>query len=146
MATATIDKKIETAYKKSEEIYNKPFTWQEKVDELLDRMNALNKMLTTLQGVLLKITFEIERDMDGFKQSQMAPDAIRKLVSVSARILNIVHKSDLYPGVKTTYHALKQEVSYLNELAHSRKVSLQLDKDNDMENIIESTLRAARGK
>lgn len=144
MSTATIDLKIKTACKESQALYKKEPTWQEKVDNLLDRMNALNKMLVAFQRVLLKITFEIERDMEGFKKSENAPANIKKLVAVSVKILNLVHKSDLYPGVKTTYHTLKQEISYLNELVHDRKVSIELEADDEMKNIIQSTLSAAK--
>lgn len=146
MSTATIDLKIETAYRESQVLYKKEQTWQEKVDKLLDRMNALNRMLTALHSLLLKLTFEIERDMDGFKQSKHAPANIKKLVTITAKLLNTVRQSDLYPGVKTTYHTLKEEVSYLNELLHDRQVSLELDEDDEMKSIIEATLSAPKRK
>ncbi|MFN8322269.1 MAG: hypothetical protein U0T74_06375 [Chitinophagales bacterium] len=146
MATATIDLKIETAYKKSEALYRKKQIWQEEVDELLDRMNALNKVLTIFHELLLKLSFDIERDMDSFKKSENAPANIKRLVAVSAKLLKLVYHSDLYPGVKTTYRTLKQEVSYLNELVHDRAVSIELEKDDEMKSIIESTLSATKRK
>lgn len=146
MATATIDLKIQTAYKESQVLYKQEPSWQEKVDKLLDRMNALNRLLIGLHGVVLRLTFEIERDMDGFKNSNTAPKAIKKLVEGGIKMLAKVRASDLYPGVKTTYHTLKQEISYLNELVHDRKVSLELDEDEEMKSIIESTLSAAKRK
>ncbi len=144
MAVATIDSKIETAFRQSQTFSKEEMSWQEKVDKLLDRMNALNRLLTGLHGVVLKLTFEIERDMDGFKKSKIAPEAIKKLVAGATRTLNKVYKSDLYPGVKTTYHTLKQEISYLNELVHDRKVSIELDEDDEMKSIIESTLNTIK--
>jgi hypothetical protein len=146
MAAATIDLKIKTAYKESEALYKKEATWQQKVDNLLDRMNALNKALISLHSVLLKLSFEIERDMEGFKKSRLAPSSIKKVVAISVKILNKIHRSDLYPGVKTTYYTLKQEISYLNELVNDRKVSLELEEDDEMKSIIESTLSAAKRK
>ncbi len=146
MATATIDLKIQTAYKESQVLYKREPTWQEKVDSLLDRMNALNRLLIGLHGVVLRLTFEIERDMDGFKNSKGAPKAIKKLVEDAMKMLAKVRATDLYPGVKTTYHTLRQEVSYLNELVHDRKVSLELDEDDEMKSIIETTLSAAKRK
>ncbi len=146
MATTTIDLKIETACKKSEALYKRKPTWQEEVDDLLDRMNALNKVLNTFHALLLKLTFDIERDMDGFKKSKHAPTNIKRLVAISVKILNLVQRSKLYPGVKTTYHTLKQEISYLNELVHDRQVSLELDEDDEMKSIIEATVSAAKRK
>ena len=146
MATATIDLKIESAYKSSKALYKKEQTWQEKVDSLLDRMNELNTMLTSFHTLLLKLTFEIERDMDSFKESKNAPSNIKKILEISVKLLNSVKKSDLYPGVKTNYYTLKQELSYLNELAHDRLISINLDKDEEMQSIIEATINAAKPK
>jgi len=146
MNDMAIDIKIDTANRKSESLYKKKTSWQQDVDSLLDRMNELNKLLTDLHALLLNITFEIERDMTGFKKSKMAPAGIKKLVAVSIKILNQVHRSTLYPGVKTTHHTLKQEISYLNELIADRSVSIALDNDSEMKEIIQSTLQAANRK
>ena len=146
MSIATIDLKIQTAFKESEALYKRETTWQEKVDSLLDRMNELSGLMDCLKSVLLRLTFEIERDMDGFSKSQQGPIVMKKLVSISIKMLNAIRKSDLYPGVKTSYTNLKQEISYLNELLHDRKVSLELEDDDEMKSIIESTLSASRQK
>ena len=146
MSTATIDLKIDTAYKKSESLYKAKTTWQQNIDTMLDRMNDLNRLMTDLHTVLLHITFEIERDMAGFKKSKAAPLAVKKLVATSIKILNRIHRSTLFPGVKTTYHILHQEISYLNELVEDRATAISLDNDDEMKEIIKSTVKAARRK
>lgn len=146
MSVATIDTKIKSACKRSESLYNAEPTWQEKVDHLLDRMNLLNGFLDSYRELLLMLTFEIERDMDGFRKSEAAPKNIKKLVAISVKILNKIHKSDLYPGVKTTFHKLKQEISYLNELVHDRDLSIKLAADKEMDEIIKTTISAANRK
>jgi hypothetical protein len=146
MSVATLDIKINSAYKQSENLYKREQSWQEQIDSLLDRMNALNGFLDSYRELLLKLTFEIERDMDGFRNSQNAPIIIKKLVAVSIKALNRIQKSDLYPGVKTTFHKLRQEISYLNELVHDRKVSIELMNDEEMDEIIQTTLTAANRK
>jgi hypothetical protein len=144
MSVATIDLKIDTTYQKSVAIHKANTSWQKDIDSLLDRMNELNEYLTTLHGLLLGLTFEIERDMDGFKKSQAAPVKLSKLVRICVKMLNVVKSSDLYPGVKTTYSTLRQEISYLNELIADRKVSKDLDADEEMQDIIKATIKAAK--
>ncbi len=145
-AAAAIDLKIETTYKKSLAVHKNQANWQKDIDNLLDRMNELNEYLTNLHGLLLNLTFEIERDMAGFKASKIAPDVLKKLVQLSAKMLNLVKKSDLYRGVKTTYATLRQEVSYLNELAADRMISAELDTDEDFATIAKATIKAAKHK
>ncbi len=144
MSVATIDLKIQTAYKESEALARKELNWQEKIDNLLDRMNELSGFMDGMKNVVLRLTFEIERDMEGFRKSKQAPVLMKKLVKLSVGMLNVIRKSDLYPGVKTSYANLKQEISYLNELLHDREVSLALEEDDEMKNIIQSTLTAAK--
>ncbi|MFN8276467.1 MAG: hypothetical protein U0T84_03210 [Chitinophagales bacterium] len=146
MESTTIDLKISSAYQQSEALCKRKPRWQDDVDNLLDRMNDLNKMLVSLHRVLLQLTFEIERDMEGFKRSETAPVIIKKLVALSTRAMNLVRQSDLFPGVKTTYRILKQEINYLNELLHDRSVSIALDEDEVMEEIVRSTISAVKAK
>jgi hypothetical protein len=146
MSDTAIDIKIDSAYRKSESLYKAKTTWQQDIDTLLDRMNELNRLMTDLHTLLLNITFEIERDMKGFKESKMAPRSIKKIVSNSVKILNRVQRSVLYPGVKTTYYTLHQEISYLNELVVDRSVGISLDTDAEMAEIIKGTIKAANRK
>lgn len=142
----TIDLKIENAYKQSEALSKLKPTWQEGVDDLLDRMNELTKMMDALGRIVLKVNFEIERDMSGFRNSKNGHIVLKKVIALSIKMMNAIRKSDLYPGVKTAYANLKQELSYLNELINDRKVSLELEEDDEMKNIIQSTLSAAKRK
>lgn len=143
--TTAIERKISTASKQSEDILRKDTkSWQEEVDGMLDRMNELNSLLTGLQKVMLFLTFEIERDFQDFKKSEFAGKELKKVVKLLVHFLNDVYKSDLYPGVKSTYHTLKKEVSYLNELLNDSKVSEELDQDEEMQNLIKATLKASK--
>lgn len=142
MTTATIDRKIETAYKESEALSKQQPTWQEEVDNLLDRMNELTKWMGHLERIVLRINFEIERDMAGFKKSDKGYLILEKFIALSFKMMNVIRKSDLYPGVKTAYANLKQELAYLNELIADRKIALELEEDDEMEKIIEATIKA----
>lgn len=142
MTTAAIDRKIETAYKQSEVLSKQHPTWQEEVDNLLDRMNELTKWMGTLERIVLRINFEIERDMAGFKKSDKGYLILEKFIALSFKMMNVIRKSDLYPGVKTAYANLKQELAYLNELIADRKIALELEEDDEMKKIIEVTLKA----
>lgn len=142
MTTAAIDRKIETAYKQSEALSKQHLTWQEDIDSILDRMNELTKWMGTLERIVLRINFEIERDMDGFRKSEKGYVLLEKFIAISFKMMNAIHKSDLYPGVKTAYANLKQELTYLNELIVDRKVALELEDDDEMKKIIEATLKA----
>jgi sugar phosphate isomerase/epimerase len=146
MSAATIDIKIAATYKQSEVLYKAKSTWQKDIDDMLDRMNELNSYLTSLHKLLLSLTFNIEHDMKGFKQSITAHKNLGQLVALCVKMLNVVRKSDLYPGVKTSYHSLKEEISYLNELANDRKVALELEADSEMGDIINATIKAAKRK
>lgn len=139
--TTAIERKISTASRQSEDIIRKDTrSWQEKVDRMLDRMNELGSHLTTLHKVVLYLTFEIERDFQNFKKSDSAKTDLKNLVRLLIPFLNAVRKSDLYPGVKSTYRTLKSEVSYLNELLSDSKVSDELDQDEDWQNLIKASL------
>ena len=138
----SIDKKINTAQEKSELLFKQKSTWQEKVDSLLDRMNELNGLLMPLHTVLLNLTIEIERDFIGFKQSKIAPDSLKKINLITAKLLSLVRKSDLYPGVKTTYYLIKQENNYLRELLADRTTSNELEEDSEMLEIMKDTIKA----
>jgi hypothetical protein len=140
----SIDKKINTAQEKSELLYKQnkqKTTWQQKVDSLLDRMNELNGLLMPLHIVLLNLTIDIERDFIGFKQSQLAPSSLKKINQITAKLLALVRKSDLYPGVKTTYYLIKQENNYLRELLADRATSKELAEDAEMTEIMKETIR-----
>ncbi len=139
--TTAIERKISTASKQSEAIIRKDHqSWQEKVDRMLDRMNELGSHLTTLHKVVLFLTFEVERDFENFKKSDVARTDLKNLVRLLVPFLTVVRKSDLYPGVKSTYSTLKGEVSYLNELLSDSKVSDELDQDEEWQNLIKASL------
>lgn len=143
--TTAIERKISTASRQSEDIIRKDQrSWQEKVDRMLDRMNELGSHLTTLHKVVLFLTFEIERDFENFKKSDSARTDLKNLVKLLVPFLDSVYKSDLYPGVKSMYHTLKKELSYLNELLNDSKVSEELDQDDEMQNLIKATLKASK--
>ena len=143
MSSLTIDSKLNTAKRQSELLYKKKQTWQEKVDDLLDRMNSLNAVLTELHSMLLGLNFEIERDFKGFKESQHAPEIIGETTNLVARILILVRKSDLYPGVKTMFASLREEIRYLRELAEDRNTSLDLEKDPEIDDIRDRFLKTS---
>ncbi len=144
MSTNTIDLKIDSARKQSELLYKKKNNWQEEVDSLLDRMNELGALLSKIHTLLLSLNFEIERDSKNFKESKNAPEAIKALTTTISKILILVRKSNLYPGVKSIYSTIKIENSYLRELLHDRNVGIELDSDDDMKNIISQTLNAVK--
>lgn len=143
MSSLTIDSKLNTAKRQSELLYKKKQTWQEKVDGLLDRMNSLNTVLTELHSILLGLNFEIERDFKGFKESQHAPEIIGETTNLVAKILILVRKSDLYPGVKTMFASLREETRYLRELVEDRNTSLDLEKDPDIDDIMDRFLKTS---
>lgn len=142
MTATAIDRKIETAYRESEALSKQQPTWQEQIDSLLDRMNDLTKLMLSLERIVLKINFEIERDMESFRKSEKGHLVLQKIISLSFKMMTAIRKSDLYPGVKTAYANLKQELSYLNELISDRKVSLELEGDDEMNEIVKATIKA----
>ncbi len=144
MSAETIDLKINSARTKTESIYKGEHTWQDDIYSLLDRMNELNEILGKLQSLLLGLTFELERDSEGFKKSQNAPEGIKSVTTNISKILILIRKSDLYPGVKTIYGTIKAENNYLKELLHDRDISIQLDSDIEMQEVISATLSAAK--
>lgn len=145
MSATTIELKIASARKQSEILYKKDnSSWQQKVDSLLDRMNELNGLLGQVHTLLLSLNFELERDSIGFKESQNAPEGLKALTTVISKILILVRKSDLYPGVKTIYSTIKCENNYLRELLQDRKIGMELDEDPEMKQIIAETIKAAK--
>ncbi|MBS1634598.1 MAG: hypothetical protein JST26_01660 [Bacteroidetes bacterium] len=146
MSIITIDSKILKAKEQSEFLFKQKATWQEQVDDLLDRMNELNRLLTHLHSILLNLSFELERDFSNFKQSHIAPEGIKSITVVTSKILRLVRKSDLYPGVKSTYSSIKQENDLLKELLHDRQIGLELDLDAEMQKIISDSLKVAKRK
>lgn len=140
--TTTIDKKLISAQEKSNILLKRKTTWQQDVDSLLDRMNELNGLLMQLHAILLNLTIEIERDFNDFKKSQVAPDAIKNITLLAAKLLAVVRKSDLYPGVKTTYYLIKQENNYLRELWADSVTSNELNEDAEMTQILNDTVKA----
>ncbi|MBS1592908.1 MAG: hypothetical protein JST90_01200 [Bacteroidetes bacterium] len=144
MSVATLDIKTQRACAEAKSLYTKKELWETDIDDLLDRMNELNKLLTALHSILLNITFEVERDMDGFKRSDVAKTNIKMMVSAGVKVLNKVRPTSLFPGVKTTWYTLRQELSYLNELVQDRDMGLALESDTDMDAIIQATLQARR--
>lgn len=141
-ASVSIDKKINTAQLKSELLFKRKLTLQEKVDNLLDRMNELNGLLMPLHTLLLHLTFEIERDFNGFKKSIIAYDSLKKINLTTAKTLALVRKSDLFPGVKTTFYLIKQENNYLRELLQDRTTGIELENDPEMLAIMNDTVKA----
>lgn len=142
VVTTNIDKKLITAQEKSKLLLKRKTTWQEKVDSLLDRMNELNGFLMPLHTILLNLTIEIERDFNGFKQSEIAPNAVKDITHLTAKLLSLVRKSDLYPGVKTTYYLIKQENNYLRELLANSITSNELSEDTEMAQLLNDTIKA----
>lgn len=143
MSVATIDLKLETAKKQSESLYNSTPTWQEKVDNFLDRINELNGHLTRLQTTIITLNFELERDFNGFKESDKAPKILKEVTTIISKILRMVRKSDLYPGVKTTFSMLREENQYLKEVLEDRNISLELQNDPEMHEIMNAFAKAA---
>ena len=142
MSVATIDLKLETARKQSDVLFKENLSWQEQVDNMLDRMNELNGMVSKLQSVLLNLNFELERDVKGFKESTKAPEVLHQITLTVSKALRLIRKSDLYPGVKTTFGLLREENRYLKELLQDRTISIELDNDAEMQEIIANTLKA----
>ena len=142
----SIDKKISTAEIKSIQITSQKLTWQETVDNLLDRMNELNGLLIQMHTVLLSLTIDIEKDFAGFKQSEIASDSLKNINKVTAKVLVLVRKSDLFPGVKSTYYEIKKENNYLRELLADRNTGAELEKDGKIQTIMNETLRLAAKK
>lgn len=140
--SVSIDKKIYTAQEKSELLFKRKPTWEEQINNLLDRMNELNGLLMPLHTILLQLTIEIERDFEGFKKSEIASDSLKKLNLATAKILRLVRKSDLYPGVKTTYYLIKEENNYLRELLEDRNTGIELEGDAEMLTIMKDTVKA----
>ena len=143
MSAITIGLKIDSARKQTELLHNKKNNWQEKVDSLLDRMNELNALLGQLHSVLLSLNFEIERDSKGFKKAKNAPEGLKALTTLTSKILILVRKSDLFPGVKTIYSTIKTEKNYLRELLHDRNISIELESDSEMQEIISKTIKVS---
>lgn len=143
MSVTTIDLKLCSAKKQSEVISKQPLTWQEEVDSLLDRMNALNGVLNSLNNIVLGINFELERDFEGFKESQNAPKLLGEITTIVSKIMRIVRKSDLYPGVKTVFATLREENRYLKELLNDRNLSIELESDPEMHDIMNAFLEAS---
>lgn len=146
MSSNTIELKIDSARKQSELLYKTKGSWQEEVDNLLDRMNELGGLLNNIHSILLSLNFEIERDSQNFKESEKAPAAIKSLTTTISKILILVRKSSLYPGVKSIFRTIKTENNYLRELLHDRKVGIELDSDDEMKDIINRTLNAVKKK
>ncbi|MCC6371547.1 MAG: hypothetical protein IT236_11130 [Bacteroidia bacterium] len=144
MSAATIDLKIDSARKQTEAFYKLEYSWQEKIDSLLDRMNELNGLLGKLHTLLLKLNFELERDTEGFKASVKGPESVKALTTIISKILVLIRRSDLYPGVKTIYSTIKTENNYLKELLHDRNVSIELNTDAEMQKIISETIAASK--
>ncbi len=134
-----LDLKINTATETVKKIEPIPLTYEEKINKLLDAMNTLNGVLQTLNDLVLMLTFEIERDMQGFKQSNKAPQALAIFVKIVSKVLVNVRNSELYPGVKTTYYKIKTENNYLKELIQDREIAMQLATDNEMKAIVKAT-------
>lgn len=144
MSVSTIELKIDSAKKESDSLLKKKYSWQEDVDSLLDRINELNGHLATLHKVLLYITFEIERDFSSFKKSENGFSTIKKITQDVSKMLVIVRKSDLFPGVKSIYYLLKTENNYLRELYLDGKVGLELEEDDEMKKIMADSLNALK--
>lgn len=142
MSVATLERKIDAAKKESDVWMKKNHAWQEEVDSLLDRMNRLNGLMGNMHGLLLGLTFEIERDFSNFKKSETGNEVLRTFTQTISKILLQIHKSDLYPGVKTVYGLIKTENNYLRELAADRKIALELEADNEMAELMKKTSEA----
>lgn len=142
MSVATLERKIDAAKKESDAWMKKNHAWQEEVDSLLDRMNRLNGLMGNMHGLLLGLTFEIERDFSNFKKSETGNEVLRTFTQTISKILLQIHKSDLYPGVKTVYGLIKTENNYLRELAADRKIALELEADNEMAELMKKTSEA----
>jgi len=110
---------------------------------MLDRMNSLNSILTELHSMLLGLNFEIERDFKSFKESKEAPGIILEITKPVTQILILVRKSDLYPGVKTMFASLREEIRYLKELVQDRAIGLELENDPDIDNIMDKFLKTS---
>lgn len=142
MSVTALERKIDAAKKESDGWMKKNHVWQEEVDSLLDRMNRLNGLMGNMHGLLLGLTFEIERDFSNFKKSETGNDLLRIFTQTISKILLQIHKSDLYPGVKTVYGLIKTENNYLRELAADRKVALELEQDDEMAEVMKKTSEA----
>jgi hypothetical protein len=147
MSVSTIDLKISTSQEKAEVLLRKDNqSWQKQVDDLLDRMNELNNFMTSLHSILLGLTFEIDREYADFKKSEYAPKGITAINLITAKMLRLVRKSDLYPGVKSNYFLLKQENNYLRELLADVKTSKELENDEEMKKIVKDTVKILEHK
>ncbi len=143
MSSSTIDLKLNIAKKQSEVLYKRNPSWQEKVDNLLDRMNILNGILTDLHSILLSVNFELERDFKGFRESEQAPKILLETTHFISKTLIIVRKSDLYPGIKTMFASLREENRYLRELLDDRNISIELEKDPESDNLMKAFIKAS---
>jgi hypothetical protein len=144
MSVITIDLKLDSAKKQSEFLFKQKLSWQEEVDTLLDRMNDLNGFLSDMQKMLISLNFELERDFKAFKDSEKAPDLLKNITTLVAKMLRMVRSSDLYPGVKTTFGILKEENNYLREMLSDRNISIELEADPEMQKIITDTVKASK--
>ncbi len=139
MSAITLEKKINSAEAQSE-LYKKQTSWQEDVDSFLDRINELSGLLTHYHKLLLSLIFELERDSQGFKDSKLAPEGLKRITTTTSKILAIVRKSDLFAGVKTIYYSVKTENNYIRELLHDRLISIELESDEEMKTIVAKTI------
>lgn len=139
MSAITLEKKINSAETQSE-LYKKQTNWQEDVDSFLDRINELSGVLTDYHKLLLTLIFELERDSQGFKESKLAPEGLKRITTTTSKMLAIVRKSDLFAGVKTIYYSVKTENNYIRELLHDRLISLELENDEEMKTIVTKTI------
>lgn len=144
MSVSTIELKINSAKKQSEILYKKELNWQDEIDNLLDSMNELNGLLGKVHSMLLNLSFELERDAKGFKKSKKAPEGLKIITTIVSKLLILVRKSQLYPGVKSTFSIIKAENNYLKELLNDRNIGIELDEDVEMKKIIADTLKAAK--
>lgn len=147
MTDTVIDKKIETAKKRSDFLYKESerFNAEDKINELLDRMNELSKIMQELHGLIIELVFEIGRDMVDFKESKIAHETLSKFTTTNSKILRIIRKSDLYPGVKTIFYNLRLENNYLKELIEDSQMSIELEDDKELKKIVKDSIKASKG-
>jgi len=141
---STIEIKIDSARKETEALVKKEYTWQQEVDSFLDRINELGGLLSDIHKLLLTITFEVERDFTNFKKSESGQADIKRMSNAVSKMLMVVRRSDLFPGVKNTYYSLKTENNYLKELLSDGKVGNELDSDPEMAEIVKKSLEAIK--
>jgi hypothetical protein len=139
MSVITLERKINSAETQSE-LFKKQTNWQEEVDSFLDRINELSGLLTDYHKLLLTLIFELERDSQGFKESKLAPEGLKRITTTTSKILAIVRKSDLFAGIKTIYYSVKTENNYIRELLHDRLISIELENDEEMKTIVTKTI------